>query len=119
MFTDLGPSFLWHSHSIRTILRTAFKSFCISHPFPSPVVLLFSCLPAVRISIDSDVVLTSEVGGPDGPGAAAWCRDLNGLGDSEVVRFPHAILEIKINQEEAPAWVQASAIFGRGALLAP
>lgn len=73
-------------------------------------------LPAdarVRISLDTDLVMIRE----DGPNRSGteWKRsdigtiDFDELGEKEIYRFPHAILEVKLQTQagqEAPQWVE-------------
>lgn len=73
-------------------------------------------LPAdarVRISLDTDLAMIRE----DGPSrcGTSWKRqdigttDFEELGSKEIFRFPHAILEVKLQTQagqEAPSWVE-------------
>lgn len=59
----------------------------------------------VRISLDTHVRMIREKGFPRKPGQ--WCRDLHQkLSPKDVVHFPYAIFELKIQGEEPPEWVQ-------------
>ncbi|KXZ43931.1 hypothetical protein GPECTOR_77g28 [Gonium pectorale] len=62
---------------------------------------------AVRISIDTHLVMTREAGAPRGPGD--WCRDTQmAVHRDDVVQFPYAVLEIKLQDEDScPAWALA------------
>lgn len=58
----------------------------------------------IRISLDTDITMISELEAPKAPGD--WCRDMRApLNANEVVHFPYALLELKL-QVEAPDWVQ-------------
>jgi uncharacterized membrane protein YidH (DUF202 family) len=64
---------------------------------------------SVRISLDTNLCMITERG-YDTEGGAKWYRDPEKpLLDNEITRFPHAILEVKIELggscTEAPAWV--------------
>ena len=57
----------------------------------------------VRISMDSDLRMISEVGTPVAPGD--WCRDLaQPLAPREVVNFPYIVVEVKL-QRKPPEWL--------------
>ncbi|KAK2077709.1 hypothetical protein QBZ16_004555 [Prototheca wickerhamii] len=57
----------------------------------------------VRISMDSDLRMISEVGAPVAPGD--WCRDLaQPLAPREVVNFPYIVVEVKL-QRKPPEWL--------------
>mmetsp|Transcript_16444 Transcript_16444/g.23197 ORF Transcript_16444/g.23197 Transcript_16444/m.23197 type:complete len:728 (-) Transcript_16444:153-2336(-) len=63
----------------------------------------------VRISLDTNLCMITERG-YDIQGGKVWHRDPNGiLAQNEITRFPHAILEIKLEIKEgsmgAPQWV--------------
>ncbi len=63
----------------------------------------------VRISLDTNLCMISERG-YDTQGGAKWYRDPEKpLMDNEITRFPHAILEVKIElggaTTEPPEWV--------------
>jgi uncharacterized membrane protein YidH (DUF202 family) len=63
----------------------------------------------VRISLDTNLCMISERG-YDTMGGAKWFRDPEkSLADNEITRFPHAILEVKLelggNSLEPPQWV--------------
>lgn len=60
----------------------------------------------VRISMDNHMLIVREWGIPRVPGD--WCQDLNRvLPSKDVVRFPYAILEIKLkDRENIPQWVE-------------
>ncbi|GLI63728.1 hypothetical protein VaNZ11_006791, partial [Volvox africanus] len=62
---------------------------------------------AVRISLDTQLAMTRELGAPRAPGG--WCRDPSiTVRHEDVVRFPYAVLEIKLQDEDScPAWVLA------------
>lgn len=58
---------------------------------------------AVRISIDTDLKMVRERGAPRREGD--WCRDMAApLPPCDVVDFPYAVLEVKLQDEPAP-WV--------------
>jgi len=64
---------------------------------------------SVRISLDTNLCMISERG-YDTEGGAKWYRDPEKpLLDNEITRFPHAILEVKLELggscTETPAWV--------------
>lgn len=63
----------------------------------------------VRISLDTNLCLISERG-YDTEGGTKWYRDPTvPLLDNEITRFPHAVLEVKLelggNSSEPPQWV--------------
>mmetsp|Transcript_15229 Transcript_15229/g.33224 ORF Transcript_15229/g.33224 Transcript_15229/m.33224 type:complete len:743 (+) Transcript_15229:514-2742(+) len=63
----------------------------------------------VRISLDTNLCLISERG-YDTQGGAKWFRDPDKpLADNEITRFPHAVLEVKLElggaNSEPPQWV--------------
>ncbi|PNH00668.1 Vacuolar transporter chaperone 4 [Tetrabaena socialis] len=60
---------------------------------------------AVRISLDTQLAMSREAGAPRAPGG--WCRDTSlAPARDDVVRFPYAVLEIKLQDEDTcPAWV--------------
>jgi len=63
----------------------------------------------VRVSLDTNLCLISERG-YDNQGGAKWFRDPDKpLADNEITRFPHAILEVKLElggaNSEPPQWV--------------
>ena len=83
---------------------------------------------AVRVSLDTQLRMVDERGGcspglPPSPAnnkrsgsSSAWCRSLDAsatpVGPQEVVEFPFAVLEIKL-QDETPKWVAALLSSGR------
>ena len=78
---------------------------------------------AVRVSLDTQLRMLDERGAGAGVGAkgrnaaaASWCRrlDPNGppLGPNELIEFPFAVLEIKL-QDAAPDWVSELLASGR------
>lgn len=60
----------------------------------------------VRISLDTSLCMVRERGAPRATGD--WCRDGSvPAGRGDLVRFPYAVVEIKLqDEEECPAWVQ-------------
>eukprot|EP01082_Thalassiosira_pseudonana_P005159 g4708.t1.1.5e174189 g4708 g4708.t1 contig16:117889-120802(-) len=63
----------------------------------------------VRISLDTNLCMISERG-YDTEGGAKWFRDPEKqLADNEITRFPHAVLEVKLElggaNSEPPQWV--------------
>lgn len=63
----------------------------------------------VRISLDTNLCMISERG-YDTQGGAKWFRDPDKpLADNEITRFPHAVLEVKLElggaNSEPPRWV--------------
>lgn len=69
---------------------------------------------AVRFSLDEHMLLLREsppaaAAGSTGSSSSNWCCPLESLGHipaSDAVKFPYAILEIKLrDRENAPAWV--------------
>lgn len=63
----------------------------------------------VRVSLDTNLCLISERG-YDTQGGAKWFRDPDKpLADNEITRFPHAVLEVKLElggaNSEPPQWV--------------
>jgi len=58
----------------------------------------------VRVTVDADLRLVADGGGET---ASAWCRHMTegSISEAEIVAFPHAVLEVKL-QGEAPEWVQ-------------
>ncbi|KAL8424418.1 hypothetical protein Efla_001020 [Eimeria flavescens] len=64
---------------------------------------------AVRISLDTNLCMVNEYrpGRQDEP-FPNWCRLADELlGKDEVVRFPYAILEVKLHRQPAPPWVHS------------
>jgi len=60
---------------------------------------------AVRISIDTDLKMIREKSAPRKSGD--WCRDMScPLGPKDVINFPYAVLEVKL-QDEPADWVNA------------
>lgn len=55
---------------------------------------------AVRISLDTNLVFSNEVSTDDG----LWCSRPEKLKADDVLPFPYAVLEIKL-QEGSPDWV--------------
>ncbi|CDJ46735.1 hypothetical protein, conserved [Eimeria brunetti] len=64
---------------------------------------------AVRISLDTNLCMVNEYRPQkQEDGGFNWCRLADELlGRDEVVRFPYAILEVKVQQQPPPAWVQS------------
>eukprot|EP00894_Picocystis_sp_ML_P000997 jgi/Pico_ML_1/51514/g2535.t2 len=63
------------------------------------------CSNAVRISLDTDLRMVDERAANVADGD--WCRDLScPIYESESVLFPYAILEIKLQMEERPEWIE-------------
>jgi len=80
-------------------MRTQYMRTAFQIPFDS----------TVRISLDTNLCMISERG-YDTQGGAKWYRDPEKpLMDNEITRFPHAILEVKIElggaTTEPPEWV--------------
>lgn len=74
----------------------------------------------VRISLDTNLCMIKE-NPEDGPSCAAtgrWYRDPSlPVHRTEITRFPHAVLEVKLSLQEgqtAPAWVQVRGQWGVG-----
>ncbi|OEH78663.1 hypothetical protein cyc_01681 [Cyclospora cayetanensis] len=63
----------------------------------------------VRISLDTNLCMVNEFRPQrQEESGSNWCRLADELlGKDEVVRFPYAILEVKIQQEPPPTWVQS------------
>eukprot|EP00937_MAST-01D_sp_MAST-1D-sp2_P003298 g3298.t1 len=64
---------------------------------------------ALRITLDTNLQLVKEGpttnAGSNGNTPGAWCRSLSErIAPADLINFPHAVLEIKL-QAEAPAWV--------------
>lgn len=87
---------------LRPMIRTQYMRTAFQIPFDS----------TVRISLDTNMCMIKE-NPEDGPTCAAtgrWYRDPNlPIHRTEITRFPHAILEVKLSLKEGvapPPWVQ-------------
>lgn len=79
----------------RPMIRTCYKRAAFQ----------LSSSNAVRISLDTDLRMVNEKGAYVTEGD--WCRDLSRpIYESESVLFPYAILEIKLQVEEKPEWIE-------------
>uniref|UniRef100_A0A7S3UB82 SPX domain-containing protein n=1 Tax=Picocystis salinarum TaxID=88271 RepID=A0A7S3UB82_9CHLO len=79
----------------RPMIRTCYKRTAFQ----------LSTSNAVRISLDTDLRMVNEKGTCVTEGD--WCRDLSRpIYESESVLFPYAILEIKLQTEERPEWIE-------------
>jgi uncharacterized membrane protein YidH (DUF202 family) len=60
----------------------------------------------VRLSLDTELAMTAEAGGPP-PRGGAWARDLAAAppGPAEVEHFPYAVVEVKL-QAKPPPWLK-------------
>ncbi|KAL8436642.1 hypothetical protein ACSSS7_001572 [Eimeria intestinalis] len=65
--------------------------------------------PMVRISLDTNLCMVNEYRPQRHDEASSnWCRLADELlGKDEVVRFPYAILEVKVQQQPPPEWVES------------
>eukprot|EP00894_Picocystis_sp_ML_P003500 jgi/Pico_ML_1/54017/g4463.t1 len=79
----------------RPMIRTCYKRAAFQ----------LSSSNAVRISLDTDLRMVNERAANVADGD--WCRDLScPIYESESVLFPYAILEIKLQMEERPEWIE-------------
>lgn len=79
----------------RPMIRTCYKRAAFQ----------LSSSNAVRISLDTDLRMVNEKGANVTEGD--WCRDISRpIYESESVLFPYAILEIKLQVEERPEWIE-------------
>ncbi|CDJ35864.1 Vacuolar transporter chaperone 2, related [Eimeria mitis] len=75
--------------------------------------------PMVRISLDTNLCMVNEYRPQrQEDGGFNWCRLADELlGRDEVVRFPYAILEVKVQQQPPPAWVQSMLLLSDATLV--
>ncbi|CDJ62803.1 Vacuolar transporter chaperone 2, related [Eimeria necatrix] len=75
--------------------------------------------PMVRISLDTNLCMVNEYRPQRQEyGGFNWCRLADELlGKDEVVRFPYAILEVKVQQQPPPAWVQSMLLLADATLV--
>ncbi|XP_026193153.1 vacuolar transporter chaperone 4 [Cyclospora cayetanensis] len=73
----------------------------------------------VRISLDTNLCMVNEFRPQrQEESGSNWCRLADELlGKDEVVRFPYAILEVKIQQEPPPTWVQSMLLLSDATLV--
>uniref|UniRef100_A0A7S0WG32 SPX domain-containing protein n=1 Tax=Pyramimonas obovata TaxID=1411642 RepID=A0A7S0WG32_9CHLO len=99
LFTEIYQQI--DTKQLQPVMRTQYMRTAYQIPFDA----------TVRISLDSNLsmVLENPEAGPSTSSQNRWCRDpASPLPRSEITRFPHAILEVKLSLEEnasAPAWV--------------
>ncbi|KAL8271538.1 hypothetical protein Esti_004573 [Eimeria stiedai] len=73
----------------------------------------------VRISLDTNLCMVNEYRPQRHDEASTnWCRLADELlGKDEVVRFPYAILEVKVQQQPPPAWVESMLVLSDATLV--
>jgi len=99
LFTEIYQQI--DSKQLRPCMRTRYNRTAYQIPFDA----------TVRISLDSNLTMLTENPkvGPSCATSGRWYRDPNQpLPPTEITRFPHAILEVKLSVKEnevAPLWV--------------
>jgi len=88
-----------NSKQLVPTMRTQYMRTAFQIPFDA----------TVRVSLDTNLCMISERG-YDIEGGARWHRDPSiDISESEIARFPHAVLEIKLEVKEGssvPPWVE-------------
>jgi SPX domain protein involved in polyphosphate accumulation len=100
LFTEIYKAI--DSKQLKPLVRTQYMRTAFQIPFDS----------TVRLSLDMNLCMIKE-NPEDGPTCAAtgrWYRDPElPIGRTEITRFPHAVLEVKLSLKEgqtSPEWVQ-------------
>mmetsp|Transcript_22902 Transcript_22902/g.40568 ORF Transcript_22902/g.40568 Transcript_22902/m.40568 type:complete len:682 (+) Transcript_22902:108-2153(+) len=101
LFTEIYQQI--ESKQLRPTMRTVYNRVAYQIPFDA----------TVRISLDTNLTMIAENPkvGPECATEKRWYRNPNiVLPPTEITRFPHAVLEVKLSLnegDEEPAWVQS------------